>query len=165
MKATFISKYAYAGLTKGRVYEVRLSNLASHEYSFDDDDGDLRSLNKSLFSLVTETPKVMKAKCIESRCALGFLTKDKVYQVRQCPEFEVNYDVVDDTGRNNTWKKERFEPISSEASTIPHMVAAAPASPVSSDIEEEKCWKAMRPTVDAGHCVCGIMKVDCRYHQ
>jgi hypothetical protein len=34
----------------------------------------------------------------------------------------------------------------------------------SSDPEEERLWKLMRPRLDVGHCSCGIHKNDCRYH-
>ena len=32
------------------------------------------------------------------------------------------------------------------------------------DIDEEKCWQAMRPRRDSNECACGILRANCVYH-
>lgn len=109
----------------------------------------------------------MKVKCISGCRSLSlnasFLTHGKVYQV--ISENKTHYKLIDDTNREVGWIKERFEVVEEGGTAFPSEKTILQIGKIQGDAEEERCWQAMRPRVDPGHCVCGIPKQLCDYHR
>lgn len=64
------------------------------------------------------------------------------------------------TGLQLEWSKDRFVTADDECPITQRMPKIK-----NDDLDEEKCWKAMRPSVLPHECVCGIARVDCSFHR
>lgn len=155
-KTVFSVKYicitTFVGITFNKIYEAVEEQGG---YAFIDDDGNPRNFLKDKFEIVNET---LKGECLNNDMVEYALTVGKIYDLIQCDRYEENYSVFTDDNKKDTFKKDRFK-LLKETVTKPRLKA-----PVSSDIDEDRCWAALRPTIPQGFCICGIMKADCRYH-
>jgi hypothetical protein len=88
----------------------------------------------------------MKVRCKDG--VFGHLTVGKEYQVIEM--VLENYIVLNDNGEKIGWLRSRF--VVSE-------------DKIQGDVEEEKCWRAMRPKDPPGFCPCGVQKSMCDYHR
>lgn len=60
------------------------------------------------------------------------------------------------------WMKSRFVVVDVVS---PAAITIKPPSHTSTDMEEERCWNALRPYIAADECKCGIKRVMCDYHR
>jgi hypothetical protein len=108
----------------------------------------------------------MKVRCIEAGNTphVGALTKGQVYEVVT----KVGTDRYKLVGVNPpVWWQSRFEVV--EETTYKVVVDCAINTTITpttvTDPEEDRMWRAMRPRVEIGHCVCGCPKELCNYHR
>lgn len=103
----------------------------------------------------------MKIKCIDNADAEAYLTVGKVYDATDSDMEPLTHYAIG----GFAWLKHRFvvdEYVSSNAITNK---PPAPATLAKVDAEEEAAWKAMRPYVEPGYCICGCHKSRCTYHK
>jgi hypothetical protein len=115
-----------------------------------------------------------KVKCIDATpkpSSSVLLVKGRIYEVEDyCSGFVYKID-------GETWNKRRFIDVNdTEAFVAPEgvnndrLIQGKPHHTThdkkgSVDLEEERCWKMMRPYIAPGHCACGCAKELCFIHR
>jgi hypothetical protein len=120
--------------------------------------------NKSRFVEVSTTAIVAApifVKCIDPGDG-SILELGKVYQVSS--EDSIRYYLKEFAERPNGFTKKRFEVV--RQPTASSSSAGKPTiKEVLSDIDEERCWKALMPTPEPGNCKCGTHRSMCWIHK
>jgi hypothetical protein len=109
----------------------------------------------------------MKVRCIDDTVPGGSMSawygKLKNGQEYEVEEYISGYYSIDGVA----WGKNRFVPVDSPTlKSVSDAVSSTPTpSKTKIDISEQKCWDALKPTIPAGYCVCGIHRSMCDYHR
>lgn len=162
MKAKCIdADHVHRQLTQDKIYEVEETDCDPNLYKVFDNGKELGEWFKRRFQLLTElgvAPVVLKrVVCVKSANvrsgAEGFLQDGKEYDVLK--ETPGNYRLA---GSDILWFKWRFQDVGAApvATTKPDKVV---------DVEEERCWQRLRPTIAAHECPCGITRSMCWIHK
>ena len=106
----------------------------------------------------------MKVKCING--TYSDLELDEIYEVLE--ENPLNY-VVQGKIAKLGWAKSRFVIVEDDLLTATQVMKSAtikaPIAKSKVDVEEEKCWRAMRPNDPPGFCPCGTHRSVCWIHK
>lgn len=143
-------------LTVNRIYETEGDISTLYWYIYDDK-GLVSGKTKIRFQIVSDP--LPQVKCNTDRDIIkGYLTFNKMYDVFF--ENTTHYIVKDDAGMYFAWGKGFFDKVIIQQSNKQTFLAAKSIDP-----EEDNCWKAMRPYIAPGNCVCNIKIDRCDYHR